>query len=255
MTATGSGRAKAGASLRAGATRTAILDSAARLFATKGFDGTSLQDIADSLGLTRPAVYHYFASKDDMLATLVADTSGLAAEKLAQIRKDPALTSTAKLRAVTAAIVRERLDAPGQFRMLERSEDSLPEPTARRHRAARRAVLAEVVGVLHEGILNGEFRSCDERLGALSILGMCNWVAWWHHPESAGSLDAIVDALATNATAMFAGEGRRVPDDGGLPGALALVRQDLDYLERLMAQRVVTAEPTEASDREFGGSP
>jgi AcrR family transcriptional regulator len=240
VTATSSAHGKAGSSLRARATRAAILEHAARLFAMKGFEGTSLQDIAESSGLTRPAVYHYFASKDEMLATLVAETSGLAAEKLAAIRQDPKLDSTAKLRAVTAAIVQQRLDAPEQFRMLERSEDSLPEPTASQHRAARRAVLAEVSGVLHEGILSGEFRPCDERLGALSVLGMCNWVAWWYRPGSASSPDAVIEELANNATSMFARAEHRVPKTAGLPGAFAMLRHDLDYLERLTTENTAT---------------
>lgn len=227
---------------RATSTRAAILQLAARLFATKGFDGTSFADIAEAAGLTRPAVYHYFASKDDMLAALVAETSESAAEKLAAIHRDETLDSTAQLREITAALVTERLESPEQFRMLERSEDSLPEPVGRQHRAARRAVLAQVMGVLREGILSGEFRSCDERLGALSVLGMCNWVAWWYRPGADGATGAsgvdaaTVTALADNAVAMFVRDHQRVPQSAGPGGAIAMLRDDLDYLERLLSR-------------------
>ena len=48
-----------------------MLDAALELFAEHGFDGTSLQQIADRLGVTKAAVYYHFRSKDDLLAALV----------------------------------------------------------------------------------------------------------------------------------------------------------------------------------------
>lgn len=48
-----------------------VLDAALQLFAEHGFEGTSLQQIADRLGVTKAAVYYHFRSKDDLLAALV----------------------------------------------------------------------------------------------------------------------------------------------------------------------------------------
>src|SRR4051812_18430253 len=44
--------------------RTRILDEATRLLAARGFDGTTVQDIADAVGVTKPAVLHHFPSKE-----------------------------------------------------------------------------------------------------------------------------------------------------------------------------------------------
>lgn len=52
-------------------TRERILAAALELFAEQGFDGTSLQQIADRLGLTKAALYYHFRSKDDLLAELL----------------------------------------------------------------------------------------------------------------------------------------------------------------------------------------
>lgn len=52
-------------------TRTRILDTALSLFTEHGFVGTSLQQIADSAGLTKAALYYHFSSKDDLLEALV----------------------------------------------------------------------------------------------------------------------------------------------------------------------------------------
>jgi AcrR family transcriptional regulator len=223
-------------SLKGEATRAAILEASARLFAQKGYDGTSLSEIAEAMGLTRPAVYHYFASKEAMLSSLVAETSELAADKLRSIRADDSLDSVSKLRAVTAEIVQERLDFPERFRMLERSESALPGPIGVQHRAARRAVLAEVTGVVAEGILAGQFRSCDERVAALSLLGMCNWVAWWYRPGT-DSPTAIIEEITTTAVAMLVQPDHRPNARPGPQSAIARVREDLDYLERVVDRR------------------
>ena len=47
--------------------------AATNLFAERGFAGTNLQDIAEATGLTRPALYHYFKSKESLLSRLVAE--------------------------------------------------------------------------------------------------------------------------------------------------------------------------------------
>jgi AcrR family transcriptional regulator len=54
------------------ATRARILDVALELFSEHGFDGTTLQQIADRLGFTKAALYYHFRSKDDLLRALIA---------------------------------------------------------------------------------------------------------------------------------------------------------------------------------------
>ena len=54
----------------AGSTRERILDVALDLFIEKGFDGTSLREIAEKLGFTKAALYYHYASKDDILMAL-----------------------------------------------------------------------------------------------------------------------------------------------------------------------------------------
>ncbi len=56
-------------------TRTRILDIALELFSEHGFDGTTLQQIADRLGFTKAALYYHFRSKDDLLQALLAPAS------------------------------------------------------------------------------------------------------------------------------------------------------------------------------------
>ncbi|MCO4251240.1 TetR/AcrR family transcriptional regulator [Pseudarthrobacter raffinosi] len=223
--------------LRGGATRTSILENAAKLFAEKGFAGTALQDIADAMDLTRPALYHYFSSKEEVLATLVAETSLSTAERIERVRLRADISPSEKLRLVTSQLVRERTSAPERFRMLDRTESALPPDIGKKHRAARRAVLTELTAIIVEGVTAGEFRQTDERLAALSVLGMSNWVAWWYspsHDEHAEPAEHIVTTLSDTAVAMLARPDHRLPKAPGRRAALAQLREDLDYLDRLL---------------------
>jgi AcrR family transcriptional regulator len=229
-----SNRDRTAPTVRGGSTRDGILAAAAKLFAEKGFGGTTLQDVADERGLTRPAVYHHFKSKDEVLATLVAETSESTAETLRQIRERADLDPTTRLREASAELIRERMRAPERFRMLDRTESSLPSDLASKHRIARRSVLNEVTAMIAEGIDTGHFRATDERLAALSVLGMCNWVAWWYNPAKGESPERIVSVMSESAVAMLARPSHRLPKAGGARGAIEQLREDLDYLDRLI---------------------
>jgi hypothetical protein len=88
-------------------------------------------------------------------------------------------------------------------------------------------------------VSRGEFRPRDERLAALSVIGMCNWVAWWFHPGPSHPAEPVADQLAQNAVDMLS-----YPEDTGPPAtaphrALQMVRENLDYLERFLGPQSV----------------
>ena len=64
-----------------------VLDRAVGLFAERGFAGTSLKDVADAVGLSRPAIYYYFPSKDALLEELLAGVTVSAARILENVEK------------------------------------------------------------------------------------------------------------------------------------------------------------------------
>ena len=82
-----------------------IYEHAIRLFAERGFAGTSLQDIADALGITRPALYYYVKSKDELLAKLAADVAGGSAAQMTELAARPDLDAVGKLRDIARLTV------------------------------------------------------------------------------------------------------------------------------------------------------
>lgn len=210
-----------------------VLDAATDLFAAKGYDATSLQDIADAVGVSRPALYHYISSKEDLLVMLVERVSQALADVFAELSARADLEPTEKLTILTEQLVRQRAEHPSQFRILDRSEMMLPKEAGEDHAAARRRVLREVVAIIEEGIKAGQFTPVDPRTAALSLLGMCNWVAWWAKPANGVEVQAIVDTISALARQMLC-----VPEvDGAVAGPadlIAEIRSRLDRLEPLI---------------------
>lgn len=212
-----------------------IVEQAMRLFAERGYEGTTLQDVADAVGLSRPNLYNYVKSKEDLLVAMVEATTQSTANSLREVRRRADLDPAEKLRLLVRDLVLRRARQPEQFRTLDRSDQALPPEIAGKHLQGRRAVLREITGVIEEGITAGRFRAVDARITALSIIGMCNWVAWWFHPSPAHPAEPVAEQIAENAVAMVARPAGRTPDAATPLGAAALLQQDLDYLTRLLA--------------------
>ncbi|TWS26050.1 TetR/AcrR family transcriptional regulator [Tsukamurella sputi] len=209
-----------------------IKENAARLFAERGVAGTTLQDIADATGLTRQAVYHYVANKDELFAQLVSEVAEGPAQLLHEINTIVELDPAAKLYRMAESLALNQMASPDRFRLLIRSEADLPESLADGYRTSRRRVLRELTAVIDAGIASGQFRDVDARTAALGIVGMLNWIAWWYRD---GNDEAATAAqLADMAVQAVRAEGAARPAEPGPLGAISDLRRDLDRLERLM---------------------
>ncbi|MBT2504280.1 TetR/AcrR family transcriptional regulator [Curtobacterium sp. ISL-83] len=94
------------------ATRAKILSVAERLFTERGFEGTSIRDISEELGMTKSSLYHHFPNKDAILLALFGERGQELDELLAWVReqpKDDKLLQRAALRWIDQATP-ERLD-------------------------------------------------------------------------------------------------------------------------------------------------
>ncbi|GAA0936254.1 TetR/AcrR family transcriptional regulator [Pseudonocardia zijingensis] len=234
MSGNGTGRKRGAASTaRRELVENELYEQATRLFAERGFAGTSLQDIADALGITRPALYYYVKSKDELLARLVTEvTNGPLDELTALVARG--LDPVATLRGIVEVLVGRRAGQPERFRLLIRSEAELPEELAEAYDQGRRAVLKTIAGVIDDGAHAGVFRPVDARVAALGVLGMCNWVAWWFHPGGRYSAEGVIEQLADMAVAALVRPDHHVPGGNGPAAAIKLLRQDLDHLERIL---------------------
>jgi AcrR family transcriptional regulator len=70
-------------------TRERILEAALTLFAEKGYEATSMRQIAEQLGITKAALYYHFDSKADIVRTMLADTEQRVADLAAWVQEQP----------------------------------------------------------------------------------------------------------------------------------------------------------------------
>ena len=170
--------------------------AALRLFREKGYHATSMQDIADALGLYKGSLYHYIGSKEDLLARVFERAMAALLVEAERIAADTAARPSAQLRQVIRAhveAVANNLDALTvylhEWRTL--AGESLDNVRAQRERYTQ--LVSDIVG---RGVRAGEFRAPDVRIVTLGLLGMCNWVYEWYRPGGRLSPSEIGDRFA-----------------------------------------------------------
>lgn len=211
-----------------------LLEHAARLFAEKGFAGTSLKDIADSMGISRPSIYNYVANKEELLAALVHDVIHRTVQILTEVSGRADLHPGERLELIIREMVIHNARNSTRFRMLDRSEPHLPPELGDEHRQARRRVLELLTQAVRDASRAGFLRPLPDRTVALGLLGLVNWVAWWYRPAVDGDPEAIADVLLAMAMSGIRRGDDRVVGQGPL-AALALLKEDIAHLERTLA--------------------
>lgn len=104
-------------------TRDRILDVALDLFVEHGYDGTSLRQIAEQLGITKAALYYYFASKDDILMSLHMRIHEFGRDAIASIGDDP--VSLEKWGALLKGLIDQMMSQRKIFLFHERNQAAL----------------------------------------------------------------------------------------------------------------------------------
>ncbi|WP_304589984.1 TetR/AcrR family transcriptional regulator [Burkholderia anthina] len=223
---------------RSDAQRQAILDAASLLFIEKGFAGTNINDIADAVGMTRTALYYYFPSKESMLEVLTREVTERASDLTKAVAQRAELPPDEGLRQLILHHAGLILAHPLQFRVVERSESSLPDAQRQTAQAARRAVRNDFVNVIRRGIEHGVFHAIDADIAAFSIIGMCNWCAWWFDSRRGESIDTVAELIASLGLRMLcvepaAAAGQSLPAAGSadVRHALTRMREALTTLE------------------------
>ncbi|WP_311836305.1 TetR/AcrR family transcriptional regulator [Cellulomonas fimi] len=160
--------------------RALLLAAAARLFAQSGFDGVSIEDLGAAAGVSGPAVYRHFPSKQAVLAALLVGAS----ERLAAGGREVLEAAADDLDALRSLIrfhVEFALADPDVIRVQDRDLDSLGPADSRTVRALQRSYVEEWVGVLAR--LRPDTDPAELRIRAHATFGLLNST-----PHSARSL-------------------------------------------------------------------
>ena len=175
--------------------RDAVIRAAAREFNRKGYHNTSLDEIAARLEVTKPTVYYYVTSKEQLLfECFVAGVE--------QIR--------AAFRAVRELAVpaRERLNAvlrhygeavASDFGWcMVRAEDQDLSPAMSRHIKSLKSEIDQGIRrLIREGIQDGSIEPCDPKMTAFALAGALNWIAHWYREDQSLTPAQIAGAFVT----------------------------------------------------------
>jgi AcrR family transcriptional regulator len=185
--------------------RDALLRVAARLFREKGFDGTTVRDIADAAGMRSGSPFYHFANKHELLAAVMEQGLRQGLERIEQVE---AANRALPLRERFLHLVRTHAgilhDQGSDFIPVMLYEwRSLP-PDYRRRLIALKdrydAIWQRTLDELHEAGLLG----AEPKIARLLILGAINFTAtWYKKPRGAGGARVGLDALAEQAAALF----------------------------------------------------
>jgi AcrR family transcriptional regulator len=172
--------------------REKVYEIAAEVFHQKGYDNTSMNDIAEAVGLTKAGLYHHVTSKERLLFTILDYgmdmTEAYVVEPLESV-KDP-LRRLKKMIELHLKLILEgrKLAVTG---LLHECQGLSRQDQVRINRRKKQYVrlVTKLVGEVM-GRSNG--RSADPKVAALALLGMLNWTYQWYKPTGSVKPDEVV---------------------------------------------------------------
>jgi AcrR family transcriptional regulator len=175
-------------------TREEILAAAARLFARKGYPGTSMNEVAEACEVSKPTLYHYVRDKHELLMQIceshVQSLAGLVEEVRAQD-----LAPEPHLRALIARFVQEYGEAQHQHRVLTEDVKFLDEADRERLLLVERQVVAAFADAV--AAVRPELQAARlHKPLTMLLFGMINWTFTWLRPDGELTYEAVAPMVA-----------------------------------------------------------
>lgn len=174
--------------------REAVLRQAVTAFSKNGFHATSLDDIANSVGVTKAALYHYYPNKHALLFEAFSEALRVAFECLDKAK----LAGSNGLERIQMALegyLSVSLHELSRCVILTEEHALLPEhqEIIFQKRDMYEGQLRELV---REGMRDGSVIPCDPKLAIFTIYGAINWVPKWFREEGAWTNEQLAFAMA-----------------------------------------------------------
>jgi AcrR family transcriptional regulator len=208
--------------------RQMIIDAAVKVFHGKGYRAATLDDVAGELGLTRPALYHYVSSKEDLLSKIylqALESFFATIYEIAGMDLSPREKLRLFIQRHLKTIVIENL---AMFSVFFSEENQLAQKDFQKIRKEKRKFTKVLEGIIEEGMAHGHFRKVSPRLQANAIIGMCNWLYRWYKPgQSAFSPAEIAEEFTSlvERGLVIQGVGHEKGEGQGSGGEVQLLRE------------------------------
>lgn len=168
-----------------------LLSEATRLFAEKGFDGTSVQEVVESAGVTKGAMYHYFSSKDDLLYEIYHRLLGMQMSRL-ELFADGEGSAEERLHGAAVDVLETSFRYLDELTVFFRSLHLLPSEKRKMIRAERRRYHERFRSLIEEGQREGAFRAdIPADIVVQYFFGSVHQVSTWYHPDGPMSAEMV----------------------------------------------------------------
>lgn len=190
------------------AKRQAVLSTAVGFFNSRGFHSTSLDDVAAALNVTKPTIYHYFTSKEEILFECVR--LGLETVRdAAEASRASGGSGLDRLRLLMREYALVMTQGFGMCVSLT-SDDQMGLEARVRFRALKRDIHEILRAVIEEGMADGSIARGDSQIVASTVAGALNWIARWYDPEGPSSPEEIADGVVGTLTRGLAARAQGV---------------------------------------------
>lgn len=174
--------------------RTMLVREAANAFSARGFQATSLSELAQRLGVSKSALYHYFPNKQKLLAECFVRAMEVADENLQRAKREHG-TGLDKLRYTLRGYLEQIIEELNCCIVLT-EETELADEDRERIVAKRDAFEIELRELVKAGMEDGSVVPCDPKLAIFVLLGAVNWVPKWYKQDGPWSGPQVAAAIA-----------------------------------------------------------
>jgi AcrR family transcriptional regulator len=187
--------------------REAVLRTAVQLFLERGYHRATLNEVAERLNITKPALYNYFRSKDEILFEcwvlgqervddMIAEIDSAGGTGLVRLQKLVRAYATVMATDFGASLV--RFDPRD---MNDRNSKFV--------RIAKKSIDGTFRQYISAGIADGSIKPCDVKLSAFAIAGSLNWIGHWYRRDGKLDADTVADEFAIQLTEGLAKKSTR----------------------------------------------
>ncbi|MTD56962.1 TetR/AcrR family transcriptional regulator [Amycolatopsis pithecellobii] len=185
--------------------------AAVKLFASKGFHGTGIRDLAQEAGISSASLYHYMGTKEELLAGIMRECLE---RLLAGAREvtDDVVDPRQRLASLVALHVLAHARQPAETRVVDNEVHVLSAATRRRIVKLRDAYEQLWGDAIDDGIRQRSFVTAEPAVTRLALLEMCSGVAHWYSPRGPLGLDRLANHYANLALRMLGSAGQDCPE-------------------------------------------
>ncbi len=185
--------------------REVIIKEASKLFKEKGFNATSMRDLADSVGVEAPSLYNHIQSKSELLKIICSNVGEKFAAKIAEVEatKIPAIEKVEKL---LRFHIHEMIHYYEDEYVSGHEWRYLKDPFLSEYREQRRNYRKRFTAIIQQGIDQKEIKEIDANTAVLILLNAITSIDQWHrivHKVSSNELEEniitiLIEGLRSN---------------------------------------------------------